>query len=364
MAVYCVTGNLGSGKSLICVGRIYEALKAGRRVATNFNLHMEHLTFGKGPTMCLRLPDVPCLDDFKMIGKGSAECERARPGQFFDEKRNGIIVLDEISSMLDARTWQRADRQQLIDWLKHSRKEGWDVYFIAQHESTLDAQARKMLVEHLVICKRLDRVPIPFLGFWLKSFGFSGRFLKLHMATVRYGGSAVHSVVSERWITWGRPFLGMGIEGWKAYDTRQIFRRRRSAELEDDKGRPLIDSRTGKPFPDDNPQGLHQYLDLYRAPYLKPRWSRQDRLRQWLEGRGWDRLAQLVGALPWASERGPWFNFWLAETFGPPSYKPRPPTFAEWDSARHALGSGDTSHAEVTAACGDAAQPQLELEAA
>ncbi|MFK4136821.1 zonular occludens toxin domain-containing protein, partial [Pseudomonas luteola] len=37
MAVYFVTGKLGSGKSLVAVGKIRDYMIAGRRVATNLD---------------------------------------------------------------------------------------------------------------------------------------------------------------------------------------------------------------------------------------------------------------------------------------------------------------------------------------
>ncbi|HRB97970.1 MAG TPA: hypothetical protein PKY67_09710 [Nitrosomonas sp.] len=51
---------------------------------------------------------------------------------------------------------------------------------MAQHIDMLDKQLRNAVVEHLVVCKRLDRVKIPFIGSLLQIAGFSGKFVKLH----------------------------------------------------------------------------------------------------------------------------------------------------------------------------------------
>ena len=40
MSVYCVTGKLGNGKTLVSVGRIRDALKKGLRVATNLDINL------------------------------------------------------------------------------------------------------------------------------------------------------------------------------------------------------------------------------------------------------------------------------------------------------------------------------------
>lgn len=229
--IYCVTGTLGSGKTLVCVGRILDAIRAGKRVATNLDLRMEFLTRGGGATDVRRLSDFPTVEELSGLGVGN-------PSR--DESRNGIIVLDEAGTFLNAREWNGKERHALISWLLHSRKLGWDIYLIVQDVSMLDRQVRVSLVEHLVVCRRLDRVPIPFLSSILRWTGFSGRFLRLHIGTVKYGASA-HALVVARWFY-------RGVHLFEAYDTRQVFR----------------------PPTEERPQGPSSYLDLYRAPWLRP----------------------------------------------------------------------------------------------
>jgi hypothetical protein len=64
MAVYFVTGKLGSGKTLITVGKIRDALQEGKKVATNLNIRLEHLV-GRNAKKCVlyRLPDKPIAED-------------------------------------------------------------------------------------------------------------------------------------------------------------------------------------------------------------------------------------------------------------------------------------------------------------
>jgi hypothetical protein len=209
MPVYLVTGKLGAGKSLVCVGRIQEMLRQGRRVATNLDLNLPEMLSAKSRVSCVRLPDKPRVGDLAMLGAGNDS---------MDESQNGAIVLDELASWLNARTWKDDGRAEVIDWLIHSRKFGWDVYFVCQHENQIDRQIREALVEYLVVCRRLDRLRIPFLGslVGLLSFGFlSGRFPRVHIASVRYG-TEVGALRVERW--W---YLGNDL--FKAYNTRQVF---------------------------------------------------------------------------------------------------------------------------------------------
>lgn len=208
MAFYIVTGKLGSGKSLVCVSKIKEALLDGRRVATNLNIFLEHMLPPDARKVDLtRLPDLPALSDLNALGLGSET--------FADEDKFGLIVLDEASGMFNAREWADKARQGMIDWLKHARKLRWHVYIIAQTDGMIDKQIRDAFGEHLVVCKRMDRLAIPVVGLIGKLAGFKIRPPKLHVGIVRYGMAARDPVV-DRWL-----YRGTGL--YKAYDTEQRF---------------------------------------------------------------------------------------------------------------------------------------------
>ena len=210
MAIYLITGKLGAGKTLAAVGRIRDVLLEGRRVATNLDLRLERLLPDTARKVsCVRLPDKPCVDDLEAIGIGN---------ESMDESRNGVIVLDELGAWLNARQWADKSRQAVIDWLIHSRKKGWDVYFIAQSAAQVDKQVRESLIEYLVVCRRLDRMRMPVVGGLLRSLSggwVSGNLPRVHVAIVRYG-TAHDSIVADRWV-----YLGADLYG--AYDTRQVF---------------------------------------------------------------------------------------------------------------------------------------------
>lgn len=208
MSIYVVTGKLGSGKTLACVGRIRDALNAGKRVATNLDLNLDKLLDrDKKNIQCVRIPDKPTLADLEAIGCGNPDR---------DESKNGLIVLDELGAWLNTRSWGDKDRQPVIDWLLHSRKLGWDVYFIIQHANMVDKQVREGLAEFLVTCRRTDRLRIPFLTALTKAWKLGElRPPQIHVATVRYGLDP-EAIVSDRW--WYR-----GKDLYDAYDTRQVF---------------------------------------------------------------------------------------------------------------------------------------------
>jgi len=208
MAVYFVTGKLGSGKTLVSVGKIRDALQEGRKVATNLNIRLQHLVGrnAKKPVL-YRLPDKPVAEDMFALGSGN---------DTYDEEKNGLIVLDECGTWFNSRDWQDKSRKALIDWLLHARKLGWDVIFIIQDVSMIDKQARKSICEHVVYCRRLDRIGIPLLDTLAKTVRKKGLPKpKVHMAFVKYGDLPT-SLTVDRWVYTGRDL-------YQAYDTKQSF---------------------------------------------------------------------------------------------------------------------------------------------
>lgn len=208
MSVYVITGKLGSGKTLVCVGRIHDYLSRGRRVATNLDLNMNELADSPHSSAFVeRLPDYPTSQSLDALGSGNDDP---------DEEFNGLLVLDECGTWLNSRGWAGdKDRQAMLDWMLHSRKHGWDVLLIVQDLNIIDKQVRLALCEHLVSCRRLDRLPVPFLGKIASIIGFKFTLPKVHYAVVRYGQERESPVV-DRWIYKGRRF-------YKAYQTKQIF---------------------------------------------------------------------------------------------------------------------------------------------
>jgi hypothetical protein len=204
-----LTGKRGDGKSLAAVGRMQQYLREGRRVATNLNLFLEHLLPPDNRTAQVwRLPDHPTIRDLEALPRGN---------DTKDEERNGLLVLDEAATWLNSRTWNdnAKERQAVISWFLHSRKYGWDLLILAQHQSLLDKQLREALFEFHGLCKRLDKIAIPFVTPIAKLFELKVRPPKVHIAVIRYG-LAADAPISDRWIYRGHAL-------YSCYDTNQVI---------------------------------------------------------------------------------------------------------------------------------------------
>lgn len=199
MAVYFVTGRLGSGKSLACVDKIRSYLADGRRVATNLDIHLDQM-FEQNKATITRIPDKPRPDDMASLGEGYSSDDP----RDYDESRFGLIVLDECGTWLNSREWNDKERRKLIDWFLHARKLRWDVMFLIQDIESCDAQIVRSLCEHLVICRRLDRFKV--MGIHLP---------RLHIANVYYGKTTEAQV--DKW-------MYRGGDLFDSYDTRQVFK--------------------------------------------------------------------------------------------------------------------------------------------
>lgn len=207
MTDYAVTGKKRSGKGLFCVGLIRDALLSGKRVATNMDIWPDQMLPPLSRATIVRLPDCPTVEDMEALGRGYE-------GEY-DDDRNGIIVLDESSKFFNARQWGDKARQPLLDWLIHSGKLGWDVYYQMQGLGQIDKQLRDTQVEYHVSVKRTDRWPIPFITPAAKLFGLTIRFPKMHVGTYRHGCDSQALIVDRKFYR--------ARDLWHAYDTRQVF---------------------------------------------------------------------------------------------------------------------------------------------
>ena len=213
MAVFFVTGKLGSGKSLCAVGRIRDYLLQGRRIATNLDLYLEGLLPPHAKCNVIRLPDYPRVEDFDLLGTGDP---LGRVDGRVNEDRYGLIVLDELAMQFNSRAWRDSDRLNLINWFRHARKLRWDIIFLAQDIESIDSQIVNALCEHLVICRRLDKLGIPFISPIMNFMGFTKILPKVHIASVYYAQKPIPELKVCRW--WYR-----GTDIYNGYDTEQKF---------------------------------------------------------------------------------------------------------------------------------------------
>ena len=207
MTDFAVTGKKRTGKGLFCVGMMREKLAAGCRVVTNMDIFMDQLVGPWNTSTIIRLPDCPTVADMEAIGRGYE-------GDY-DDERNGIIVLDEASKYFNTRQFGDKERQPLLDWLIHSGKLGWDVYYQMQGLPQIDKQIRETQIEYHCSVKRTDKWPIPFVTPICKMFGLNVRFPRMHVGIVRQGVQHDAMIVDRHWYR--------SHELHKAYDTRQVF---------------------------------------------------------------------------------------------------------------------------------------------
>lgn len=266
MAVFSVEGKLGTGKTKFCVWRAQVAIIEGRKVASNVDI-APHLITPRHRAHIIRIPDKPTARDLEAMGHGNPDS--------YDEDRNGVLILDELGTWLNSRSFQDKGRAELLDWLIHARKHGWDVYLIVQDANMIDRQVREALIEYQVRCLRMDKVRIPIIGHVTGLLRDRWAYLpKFHLATARVG-IGPNAVVAERW-----QFVGKSLHA--CYDTRQVFR-------------------------SDYPHGPYTVLppwDWKQRPKVGDDW--RDRIRTWLNGaplaklppKPKDRVMGLIATLP------------------------------------------------------------------
>ncbi|MBE3023649.1 zonular occludens toxin domain-containing protein [Janthinobacterium sp. GW458P] len=235
MAVYAITGKLGSGKGKAAIDQIRRYLRDGKRVATNCDVFLEHLMPARDRSVVIRVPDKPSAVDLYMIGSGNRFIDfepilqHGRAGitavapspkllAGFDEHHNGALILDECGSWLNTRNFQDKGRAEMLEWAIHARKYGWDVFFIMQNISQVDKQLRDSLLEYVVRLNRLDRMRVPVLSpaiALMTAGAASGSMPRLHIGVVRLGASP-DALVADRWY-----FRGDDLNN--AYNTTQVF---------------------------------------------------------------------------------------------------------------------------------------------
>lgn len=210
MTDYAYVGKKGTGKSKHAVITMRDRyFKRGRMVASNLDLNLKSLLGTMSKRCYIRIPDKPTEFDLLAAGHGNPDT--------YDEEKNGAMVLDELGTWMNTRTFSDKGRAGVLDYLAHGRKHGWDCYYIMQDIQQVDKQLRESFIEQTVRHIRFDKVRIPFIGSLLSLLfteraGYLPRF---HTATSRLGTNP-QDVVCDRLM-----FTGKDVEG--AYDTRQVF---------------------------------------------------------------------------------------------------------------------------------------------
>lgn len=150
MAIF-VEGVRGSGKSKIAVREIKTYLELGLRVATNLDIKSEVLA-PNAKSFITRLPDIPRSIDLELLGKAYPELDPDNPDTY-DESRFGLIVIDELLTSFNSRSWNDKDRLAVVSWFVQSRKLGWRVWLLSQDVDAVDKQLRETLLQEIWHCR-------------------------------------------------------------------------------------------------------------------------------------------------------------------------------------------------------------------
>lgn len=200
-----LTGKRGEGKTLIATMIAKRYLSQNRPIATNINFNLEKLASPLNKTNIIRLPDAPASADLQALPVANAT---------YDESKNGLLLLDEASGFLNSHDWRDGDTKKIRFWLAQSRKDGWDLLFLAQNPKQIDAQIRESLFELHGIARNMSKVGIPFISFLFQwAFNVKLRMPAFHVFTQRYGFGNNAAMANTE-------MLG-GSNLYEAYDTKQ-----------------------------------------------------------------------------------------------------------------------------------------------
>ncbi len=211
MPNWVFTGRTGQGKGLCSVGFMRDYIARKKTVATNMDIFPEHFRDKNNKDIYIvRLPDVPTVQDFIDLGLGNPEPE--------DEDENGLIMLDEAGTILNSRAWNEKGRKEMIDWIRHRRKYGWNMAFQIQGLNSLDTQIREDIIDYEVRCFKVNSLYIPIVSTFLKMYTgkaqvFFPKWMRWH--TARFFNIGMEMVDSVHRYT--------GRDVHKLYDTKQVI---------------------------------------------------------------------------------------------------------------------------------------------
>lgn len=152
MGFFIVTGRMGDGKSYLGAEVMRDSLAEGAIVHTNLAINPEaFIRQGYDSDHIVQLGE----DISKWNGM-------LRPGI---EGRENVIIVDEGAILFNARDFTKAkdEKTQVFQFMVMSRKLGFEVYFISQHEKNIDAQLRRM-AQGVIRCVKTARIkPLGFV---------------------------------------------------------------------------------------------------------------------------------------------------------------------------------------------------------
>jgi len=96
----------------------------------------------------VRLPDFPRSSDLLILDNAYPELDHDDP-KTYDDSKFGCVVLDELLTSFNSRTWNDPDRVEVVNWIVQSRKYGWDLCLIGQSIDGVDKQIKETVIDEL-----------------------------------------------------------------------------------------------------------------------------------------------------------------------------------------------------------------------
>lgn len=158
--------------------------------------------------------------DLDALPLGNAGLYRDETGQIREREgwsphNDGLLVLDELGTFLESRTWQRNGREEIIAWFLQAGKFGWRRIIVAQGPKLIDSQIRTSCVESYALVRDLEAMAIPFVGTWLQRMGFRGTMPAKIGVAGRFAMAENAPVAWKHWIS-KQDYFG-------TYNTNQVF---------------------------------------------------------------------------------------------------------------------------------------------
>lgn len=145
-AINCFVGDVGSGKSLRCVGEAIMAAQSGRHVYMNFPLKPNFAV--DFPEMAERIHYVQ--DFYGFLEEREME---ARQGKIYKEFE-ALFLIDEAQDVWNSRTQMQGAQVQSTNYIFVSRKIGLEMHMATQLASSIDKRA-KLLVQVWIVCTKM-----------------------------------------------------------------------------------------------------------------------------------------------------------------------------------------------------------------
>lgn len=157
--IYLYSGTPGSGKSLHSARTIYYCLWRNEPVICNFRINTSMV---KNPDKFLFI-DNSDLSPQRLIdfSRDYFAGKRVREGAI-------TLVIDECQMMFNARSWDKAGRDEWNKFFQMHRHFGYDIILIAQFDRMIDRQIRS-LIEYEYIHRKVNNM------------GWRGRLLSVLM---------------------------------------------------------------------------------------------------------------------------------------------------------------------------------------